>query len=49
MTPEINQSSLGEYGKCSSPVCLSVRLVGVPYGLSVKGLRVVVVISLLIL
>ena len=32
-------------GKCSSPVCLTIRLVRAYYGLSVKGLRIVMVVS----
>ena len=47
-TPGINQSSRGEPGKCSSPVCLSIRLVRACYGLSVGGLWLVAIVSRLV-
>ena len=40
--------SRGMSGKCSSPVCLSVWLVGACYGLSVRGLQLVLVVSHLV-
>ena len=49
LTPGFNQSSRGESGKYSSPVCLSVWLVGVCYSLSVSGLWLVVVVSFLVM
>ena len=48
-TPEINQQSPGGSGKCPSLICLSVRLVRASYGLSVQGLRVVLVVSCLVI
>ena len=45
LTPGFNQSSWGESGKYPSPVILSVQLVGGCYGLSVRGLRFVAVVS----
>ena len=43
--PLFNQSSQAEYGKCSSPVGLALRLVRGCYNSSVRGLRLAVVVS----
>ena len=45
---DFNQSSGSDSGKSSSPVGLSVQLVGGCYGLSVKGLQLVTVFSCLV-
>ena len=46
LTPGFNQSSRGESGKCSSPVCLPVWLV--KGCMCVTGLRLVAVVSHLV-
>ena len=49
LTPGFNQSSPGESGKYPSSVCLSVQLVQSCYGLSVRGLWLVAVVSHLVM
>ena len=47
-TPGFHQSSHGESGKYSCPVCLSVWFVRGGYGLSVRGLRLVLIAPCLV-
>ena len=42
-TPGFNQSSKGECGKYSNPVCLSVQLLGVATGFLLGALQLVLV------